>query len=291
MGEFVFDVPTEEEVEAEMAAEEAEERLQQAMAADVESGEAAEEEPRSPDSLDWLEEDDTEYMADVDQRLEVATYFRTLLRQSLFSDASSAARIVERKVRVFVKEQLEILLSLRPEAAPAAVVVPQFDEAEVAALKMVAARLIKKPDLAPPAPTVKPVAVPPAPRVPTVVPAVVTRRPAAPLAAVPAAPAVRSAAPAPSQAVKPTRGRPRGPAKPAAGPKLEEVRLIAHPDDPSVMVETRHKRIQRPAGAIPFPSEGAMEAAIAATAHRSAGSIAKSNPGHSDLARVIISQS
>jgi translation initiation factor IF-2 len=230
-------------------------------------------------------------MSNVDQRLEVATYFRQLLRQSLFSDASTAARTVERKVRVFVKEQLEILLSLRPEVAPVAVVVPQFDEAEVAALKMVAARLIKKPDLAPAVPTVKSVATPLAPRVPTVVPAVVVRRPVAPPAVAPAAPTVRPAAPAPTPAPKPARGRPRGPAKPTGkAPVLEEVRLIPHPDNPSVMVETRHQRIQRPKGALPFPSDNvAMEAAIAASAHRGASAVAQANPGHSDLARVIIS--
>src|SRR4051812_13332832 len=64
--------------------------------------------PSAPES----EPESDDYMALVDQRLEVAQYYRLLLGAPLFDKDTLASRIVEREHRAFIRERLEILLSI-----------------------------------------------------------------------------------------------------------------------------------------------------------------------------------
>lgn len=84
-------------------------------------------------------------LADVDLRLETADYYRAILKQDFFDAESQAAQIVDAEIRAFIRERLEILLGLR---SPRAQDVQQFEEAEVQALKIVAAKVLGKPALA-----------------------------------------------------------------------------------------------------------------------------------------------
>lgn len=90
-----------------------------------------------PDEDDFGIEDLTE----VTKRLDVASYYRTLLDSRIFNDPSQAALIVESRIRKFVRSELDILLGIKPQqvAAP-----PQstFSSEEVEALKAIASRLL-----------------------------------------------------------------------------------------------------------------------------------------------------
>jgi hypothetical protein len=82
-----------------------------------------------------------------EKRFEVAMYYRTLLKGRLFNEHTEASEVVEAEARVFFKERLETLLGIR---APKQVLQQQqlpFDKEEIAALKAVAKRLVKKPEL------------------------------------------------------------------------------------------------------------------------------------------------
>lgn len=198
-----------------------------------------------------LESDD--YMGEVDRRLEVASYYRTLLRASLFTAATPSSRVVEREVRAFVKERLEILLSIRSEVkAPVQVVQRDFDDAEVAALKMVAARLIGKVSAAP---QVAPAASPPAQVAPAVAPVPPPSAPATPKASPPpAAPKARTA-PAPKTEVSTPRrppGRPRrtpAPPQPSASHVPPTTQTVINAETGREVVVPK---VQRPAGMVPF---------------------------------------
>lgn len=82
-------------------------------------------------------EEDESYMTEVDKRLEVAKYFRFLLNSSLFSPPTPESQIVERKIRVFVKDQLHSLLSMGATPSAKEVKLP-FSENEIKALKLLA---------------------------------------------------------------------------------------------------------------------------------------------------------
>lgn len=101
------------------------------------------------------EEFDEEFDAEVENRLAVANCFRALLETSLFSHSDKTTRFVERKIRRFVKEELEVLLGMRQETVAAAPIAEsQFTDMEVAALKSVASKIISKPNSFAPPPTV-----------------------------------------------------------------------------------------------------------------------------------------
>lgn len=83
-----------------------------------------------------------------EKRFEIAIYYRTLLKGRLFNEDNEASKIVETEARAFFKERLEVLLGIR--APQAAAPMPQplpFDQEEIAALKAVARRLVRKPEL------------------------------------------------------------------------------------------------------------------------------------------------
>ncbi len=215
---------------------------------------------------------DDSYLLEVDKRLEVATYYRSLLRNPLFDQVTPASEIVEREHKRFIRERLEVLMSIRP-AAPAPVVVAksEFTPEEVTAIKVLIGQMRKKGMIAAAEPT--PVAATPAPVAPPA-----PRRTAnpAPRPAPTVAPA-RTPAPVPAQAATPPaqpatrptaqKAKPGKPATKKETPALTKKVIAQNPDDPEQVREITVQRIQRPSGAIPFPSSNqAMEAAT----HRAA---------------------
>lgn len=88
-----------------------------------------------------LDEDLTE----VESRLEVASYYSCLLKDSLFGqDTSNASRIVTHRIKKFVREELSELVGLtQPKALHPAQ--PLFTDGEIAALKALAAKVMGKP--------------------------------------------------------------------------------------------------------------------------------------------------
>jgi hypothetical protein len=192
------------------------------------------------------DEVDDSYLNDVDRRLEVAQYYRELLRSPLFDLQNQSASIVEREIRAFVKERLETLLSIR-DAKPAPA---QFSEEEAKVLRVLIDKVLRTPGAMPPQDHPAP---PPLPMV---------RK-------APAPPENRSATPA----LFPPRLTPR-----PVSSRLEEKKRGRKPKAPVETIATSIKktvmgndgkaheievpRIQRPAGAIPFPTN--MEAATAA---------------------------
>lgn len=97
------------------------------------------------------EEEISEELKAVEERLEAASYYRLLLNHSLFGDDdnSIAAKKVMTEVRKFVRERLAVLVGLKTAAVETRVVAakPQFEEDEVKALKAVAAKVLKKPEI------------------------------------------------------------------------------------------------------------------------------------------------
>lgn len=97
------------------------------------------------------EEEISEELKAVEERLEAASYYRLLLNHSLFGDDdnSIAAKKVMTEVRKFVRERLAVLVGLKTATTETRVVAakPQFEEDEVKALKAVAAKVLKKPEI------------------------------------------------------------------------------------------------------------------------------------------------
>ena len=74
-------------------------------------------------------------LADVDTRLETADYYRAILQHQFFDVKSEASVVVDREIRAFIKERLEVLLGIRSPKASAA---QQFTPEEAQALKSIA---------------------------------------------------------------------------------------------------------------------------------------------------------
>lgn len=221
---------------------------------------------------------DDQYMLEVDSRLEVAHFYRLLLRNSLFSEASDASEVVERKVRGFIRSQLEELMGIRQPAKVVEERKPMpadvLNDDEVRALKMVASKLIRKPELA----EVKPVSAPATPPAPKLAP-----KP----------PAVKPAMVATAKPAVVTAKAPPGKKKP--GPKratpTEKVELVEHPDHPGHMVEQRKQKIQKPAGYVPMPTDNNAMGAVLQQRAYAAGSLGESNmPIQTALANLLIKQ-
>jgi len=129
-----------------------------------------------------------------EKRFEVAMYYRTLLKGKLFNENTEASSTVENEARAFFKERLETLLGIRAPKPVAATQVLPFDKEEIAALKAVARRLVKKPELIeakPVQPTLRQAAVP---------------APIKPRSAAPSPKPVRPTPPAAKTTVAPTKG-------------------------------------------------------------------------------------
>ena len=121
-------------------------------------------------------------LSQVDARLEIAMYYRELLRSPLFEENSPASSIVSQEVRDFVKGRLATLMGFGTTSTPT-IATPlhsqfsnsecdrvkdffaRFGEPEIHALELITTKLIKKPSLIDDKN-------PPPPRQPTVKPAV-----------------------------------------------------------------------------------------------------------------------
>lgn len=159
------------------------------------------------------EEIDKKLMQDVDSRLEIAGLYRQFLSGSLFDENSVAANVVQRRIRSFVKSELEELVGLgskRPDSKRGSTPLDVFSENEVKALKALAAKVLKidgKPS--PEGPQLRKIQTQPAPEPPKLVKASVT----------PPAAAVKPA---------PPQEKPKAPAK---KPSSFQARRQAQPDE------------------------------------------------------------
>src|SRR4051812_31169286 len=79
-------------------------------------------------------------LSEAEERLEVASHYRLLLNDHMFGEMTPAASKVEKEIRRFIINRLEVLLGMKQEQAPAKDV---FTEPEINALKSVAARVLK----------------------------------------------------------------------------------------------------------------------------------------------------
>jgi hypothetical protein len=160
--------------------------------------------------------DEDAALADVDLRLETADYYRAILNHAFFDVASEASQIVDREIRAFIRERLEILLGLRSPKVPVAVAAPaQFADDEVKALKLLATKVLNKPALAEASkPMVRKMAMP----VPEAKPAIRAKPQARKIPAPPPAPSTKPKAKA--VVAKPTPSVP-APAAPVVARKFE----------------------------------------------------------------------
>lgn len=185
--------------------------------------------------------DETDDLLDVDLRLETADYYRAILRHSFFEVEGQAAQIVDREIRGFIRERLEVLLGLREKAAAPAIVQAKlpFDDNEVDALKALAARVLKKPSVVEERPLVKKMGTPPPARQAVQVPKkpVVKRIPApAPAPSSKPVVAAKKPAPAPPVAEKP-RAKPGPKPKPKPNPEDAQTFVSAVTGKPVTLVE------------------------------------------------------
>src|SRR6185312_8519155 len=95
------------------------------------------------DEADDESEADEGFDAEVENRLAIANCFRALLETELFETSGKTTRYVEKKVRKFVKSELEILLRMKQPEPKQVIqkVEPQFSEAEATALKYLASKV------------------------------------------------------------------------------------------------------------------------------------------------------
>lgn len=106
------------------------------------------------------EEDEEDFdLSDVELRLSVADYYRAILNQQFFQQKTEAAKVVNRQVRNFIREQLEILLGLRDgvvgQSSPVFTdrqtevlkLLGDLENDQIDALMSVLAKLTKKPSL------------------------------------------------------------------------------------------------------------------------------------------------
>jgi hypothetical protein len=104
---------------------------------------------------------DDELDSEVEKRLEVAEYYRLILKQDLFNDRSEAASRVQKEIRSFVRGRLEVLVGLKPAHQPSKPVELPFSPTQLEALKKMADVLIRKGGQRPPeGPSIKTVEVP-----------------------------------------------------------------------------------------------------------------------------------
>lgn len=95
-----------------------------------------------------VEQHTDDELMDVDLRLATADHYRAIVKNKFFADESTpAAQLVDREMRAFVKNRLEVLLGLRQEREEPVAHVSEFSPEEVSALKALAAKVMGKPQL------------------------------------------------------------------------------------------------------------------------------------------------
>jgi hypothetical protein len=188
---------------------------------------------------------------DIDARLKLAQYYRTILEQPLFdSPGDPYAHTVENEVRSFIMERMGVLVGATTPPPPA-----QFTAEEVASLKAIAKRLMsteEEPEQAPPRPVVPAPPPPPKPQGPQVM-----RRSAPAMTAPPPQPPVAVARPEPIVRQPATATR-----RPAAKPQKRGGRKTAPVPAPGGRVVDPN--LPKP---IPMPTGSAMTAAMQMKAH------------------------
>jgi hypothetical protein len=199
----------------------------------AEEEEEAQEEGESDVELD-------NYMSEVDKRLEVASFYRALLKNPLFNgtrDKGSAATVVEKEVRAFCRSRLAVLMGLKPEtsATPTAVSSP-FTTEQTEALIAVANKLIANSRTIP-----LPVVMPAEGKGPVVNTVPTGGKPAAKVA--------------PKATIKPKVNK-KGPVKPLYVEKevLDQNGAPVIGSDGKPVVQKK-SLVQKPAGMTPFPQD------------------------------------
>lgn len=172
------------------------------------------------------EVDDSKLEADVERRLEVATLYKLLLGDTFFKVDSEAARIVTKRLRKFVREELNQLLGI---SRPQPVAQLPFTDLQVEVLRRVADKVVQR-DGAPPVPApvtapVQPVQALKPPRVEKPVQGLAKREAPAPKPAPAKTPTAKPATKHPPAAPKRVRNAPA-----EDKPTLKE---ITHPDEPN----------------------------------------------------------
>lgn len=233
--------------------------------------------PAAPPTIDEaLRQTGDTYMEEVVKRLEIASLYRMLLTDSIFSDNTEAARIVGFELQAWARERLAVLIGMRDEARRPS----QLSDEELETLKLFAAlsreqftairifadKLLSSGMLAgaQPAPMPTPVKrqaaeVRPAPPAPKPAQGLVRRQ--APASITPAQapqPAPTATAPAPAEA-------------PVARKPMIIEDVVTVPD--GRVGHIRRQRLQRPAGAVPMPTGAALERTIAIQATAAAGAL------------------
>jgi len=85
------------------------------------------------------ESTDIANMSEAERRLDIASYYRQLLRGSIFESNEPGARQVNSELAAFAEGRLQILLGIRADHQPIAIVKPQFSDEEAASLRKFAA--------------------------------------------------------------------------------------------------------------------------------------------------------
>ena len=240
------------------------------LAEQAESYEVDVSEPQQMEAVDInaeeVEEDYQEVVSHVDRRLRIAQWYRTILDGSLFNDDTAESKIVQNRIRKFVRDEIEILFGMK--AAPVQAAAGQFSPDEVEALKaLAAATMVAKRA----APKLNRVSQPPPPQAPA---------PALRPAQTPSQQVqVRQAAPrvvAPQQ--RPAAPKPKPQQRPAAPPaqpgtlqsnvKAGDPSLITDPrvpeewrNDPTLRVKNGHVYVQQrnPDGELLWVNETGMQ--------------------------------
>lgn len=210
-----------------------------------------------------LEVTQDSYMNEVEERLEIAAYYRSALSNPMFDNDTKAARIVQHEFSGFIRQRLGELLGLpggakKPETFTDAQIevlklLGDLTPDHITALRMVASKLVG----APPAPREEPVirqAKAPAPPAPRVAPA----------------PPQRVQSPAPAPQAETSAPPKRGPGRPPGSknvPMVQAVRKgpdgseepLFHKDGRPMMVKAVPDPPRRQRGALPFPNDAQMQ--------------------------------
>lgn len=88
---------------------------------------------------DAKEEDYEQVLSQVDRRMRVAHFYRSILDSSLFDEETSEAKIVQGRIRKFCNDELEVIFGMR--SANSSPISAQFDNEEVTILKNLAAQV------------------------------------------------------------------------------------------------------------------------------------------------------
>jgi len=92
------------------------------------------------------EENTSELMNDADLRLQQGRLYQMVLQSNIFADTNAdpkAIRNVQREIRKFVRERMEIMLGIRQEQVRETIVSSPFNDLEVTVLKMLASKMSK----------------------------------------------------------------------------------------------------------------------------------------------------